>query len=692
MAPTRMMKLCLSSVFLHFLFFAFAAISASGFAAEAIPAMSAQWSRALEPLRTMPVQDTGFVRSGVTFAENYWLAIYGKIPIRGTSPLWGVLWLMSDPQKAADIPLLKIEHPRLAEFFGGATRISLNAYHKRMDDPALQEQIRSLAMDASGSGKAFLELATRAERLENLEEDFSILPFEGEWMSPAQWQAKQDTAKALAAGAAAARAKAPAGDPLDEAILKQWEALKAALRKDDPAAGAQAAQALTEAIAQAAQSRRIALPRLGLDAFYHEHHPFKKSAFFYLLAAICYGVALMRRQKPGGRSQETGDRERGDAERGDAERGDVQTQRRPALSPCQSVSVRVGPWEARDRGAEVTWYFAMAGIVMLVVGLAEQILGITARWMISGRAPLSDMYESFTFATAGMILVALGFELFQAQRRRSWKTAGAESGARGQGSGVRERGDAERGDAERGDAERGDAETRRGKTRRRPAASPRQSVPVRVGPCEPRDKLGTRNSELGTRNSELGTQYLAGFSAALLGFVFMILAHKLPIFDSKIRPILPALQSSWLTYHVITIMLSYAAFALSFFASLCYLGKDALGGDNSSIPLARFLPSLEALDVFNYKIIAVGFPLLTLGIILGAVWASTAWGRPWGFDPKETWSAVTWLVYAIYLHIRFIGGWKGRGAAIVALIGFLCVLFTYLGVNFLLPSIHSYAR
>lgn len=138
-------------------------------------------------------------------------------------------------------------------------------------------------------------------------------------------------------------------------------------------------------------------------------------------------------------------------------------------------------------------------------------------------------------------------------------------------------------------------------------------------------------------------------------------------------------------------MLSYSAFALSFFISIAYLGKDFLGGNNSPIALLRRVPTLEALDLFNYKIVAIGFPLLTLGIIFGAVWASTAWGRPWGFDPKETWSAITWLIYAIYLHARYLAGWKGRPAAFLALLGFLGVLFTYLGVNFLLPGLHSYA-
>ncbi len=184
---------------------------------------------------------------------------------------------------------------------------------------------------------------------------------------------------------------------------------------------------------------------------------------------------------------------------------------------------------------------------------------------------------------------------------------------------------------------------------------------------------------------------IAGFGAGVLGFIFMVIAHKAPIFSTEIRPLMPALQSSWLTYHVATIMLSYSAFALSFFISLCYLAKDILGGDESSIGLVKKIPSLQDLDIYNYKVIAVGFPLLTIGIILGAVWAATAWSRPWGFDPKETWSAITWVVYAIYLHIRFMRGWKGRRAALLAILGFACVMFTYLGVNYLLPGLHSYA-
>ena len=169
----------------------------------------------------------------------------------------------------------------------------------------------------------------------------------------------------------------------------------------------------------------------------------------------------------------------------------------------------------------------------------------------------------------------------------------------------------------------------------------------------------------------------------------MVIAHKAPIFDSQIRPLMPALQSSWLTYHVVTIMLSYSAFALSFAISVIFLVKSYVGANRFGLSK---LPDLDALDVLNYKAIAVGFPLLTIGIILGAVWAATAWGRPWGFDPKETWSAITWLIYAIYFHLRLIGGWKGRRAAILAIIGFLAVIFTYVGVDMLLPQIHGAQR
>ena len=106
--------------------------------------------------------------------------------------------------------------------------------------------------------------------------------------------------------------------------------------------------------------------------------------------------------------------------------------------------------------------------------------------------------------------------------------------------------------------------------------------------------------------------------------------------------------------------------------------------------LARFQASSEILDEVGYKTIAIGFPLLTVGIITGAVWANKAWGTYWGWDPKETWSLITWLVYAAYLHARLTRGWRGIRAAVLSIFGFFSVIFAYLGVNLLLSGLHSY--
>jgi cytochrome c-type biogenesis protein CcsB len=130
--------------------------------------------------------------------------------------------------------------------------------------------------------------------------------------------------------------------------------------------------------------------------------------------------------------------------------------------------------------------------------------------------------------------------------------------------------------------------------------------------------------------------------------------------------------------------LGYAAFALAFGAATLYLGQG-----RSRKPSAK-LPSLADLDRFIYQSVVLGFILLTLGILTGAVWAESAWGRYWSWDPKETWSLITWLIYAALLHARLVKGWQGRRIAWLAVLGFAAVLFTYFGVSFLLPGLHSY--
>ncbi|MDI6704307.1 MAG: c-type cytochrome biogenesis protein CcsB [bacterium] len=159
-------------------------------------------------------------------------------------------------------------------------------------------------------------------------------------------------------------------------------------------------------------------------------------------------------------------------------------------------------------------------------------------------------------------------------------------------------------------------------------------------------------------------------------------ASVLPGEYKEVRPIVPALQSFWLPIHVSTCFLSYACFAIAFCTSLIYLLKERFG--------FKRIPDTEFLDQITYRVVSFGFLLLTFGIITGAIWANYAWGRYWGWDPKETWSLVTWLIYVGYLHARFISGWRGKKTAWIAIIGFLISMFTFVGVNFLLSGLHSY--
>lgn len=172
-----------------------------------------------------------------------------------------------------------------------------------------------------------------------------------------------------------------------------------------------------------------------------------------------------------------------------------------------------------------------------------------------------------------------------------------------------------------------------------------------------------------------------GAATALLALLALAYAST---FESEIRPLMPALRSNWLTVHVFTSFLGYAGFAVAFVASACYL---VAARRNSKVRKE----TIEALEAVTAKTISFGFLFLTVGIIGGAVWANSAWGSYWQWDPKETWSLITWFVYAVFLHCRFMRGWKGKRAAWISIAGFASVLFTYLGVNFLLSGLHSYA-
>ena len=175
-----------------------------------------------------------------------------------------------------------------------------------------------------------------------------------------------------------------------------------------------------------------------------------------------------------------------------------------------------------------------------------------------------------------------------------------------------------------------------------------------------------------------------------LAFLAMAYASFSPDINSHIQPLIPALKSNWLISHVITCFFGYAAFGLSFALSIMYLIKR-LDKQGSKGIFVKLIPAQDILDDLNYQMIVIGFLMLTLGIITGSVWAHSAWGTYWSWDPKETWSLITWLIYASVIHSRMVRGWRGRKIAILSIIGFCCVLFTYFGVNYL-SGLHSYAK
>ena len=190
----------------------------------------------------------------------------------------------------------------------------------------------------------------------------------------------------------------------------------------------------------------------------------------------------------------------------------------------------------------------------------------------------------------------------------------------------------------------------------------------------------------------------------------------LPIEMQKASPLVPALQSNWLMMHVSLMMLSYATLITGSLLSILFLmlsikqpqnikddsnlklkttslafAEGILALKSNSSTTSKFASKLlENMDNMSYRIISLGFPFLTIGIIAGAVWANEAWGSYWSWDPKETWALITWLVFAAYLHARIIKGWEGKKPALLASLGFFVVWICYLGVNFLGQGLHSY--
>jgi len=185
-------------------------------------------------------------------------------------------------------------------------------------------------------------------------------------------------------------------------------------------------------------------------------------------------------------------------------------------------------------------------------------------------------------------------------------------------------------------------------------------------------------------------RYKLGLLGAFIMPVVFILMLSSSMLPRKIEPLSPVLQSYWLGIHTVLAFIGDAAFAMAFGMGLMYLIQEHYVKSKHLGGLFKRLPSLQILDEINYRLITIGFPFLSLAIITGALWAESAWGSYWRWDPKEVWSLITWFIYALVLHVRLTVGWRGKRAAILSIIGFCAVLFTFFGVNFLLKGLHRF--
>ena len=168
------------------------------------------------------------------------------------------------------------------------------------------------------------------------------------------------------------------------------------------------------------------------------------------------------------------------------------------------------------------------------------------------------------------------------------------------------------------------------------------------------------------------------FGSTVVAIAFLAVASS-PIAPKDVMPPIPALQSSWLVLHVTLSFIGESFFVLAFVCSIYYL-------------VSRSKERRQRLDRLTYTTIAIGYPIFTAGaLVFGAIWAQSAWGSYWSWDPKETWALITWLVYTAYLHTRLVKKLRGRISAILSIVGFAFTIFTFFGVNYLLAGLHSYA-
>ncbi len=184
---------------------------------------------------------------------------------------------------------------------------------------------------------------------------------------------------------------------------------------------------------------------------------------------------------------------------------------------------------------------------------------------------------------------------------------------------------------------------------------------------------------------------LRTFAVWITGVLLLTVGLAVTVLYLPAAPLVPALRSPWLVIHVAAATLAAAFFTLGMVATALYLVRDVADkrGASGGRLISR-LPDTATLDRISYRVIAFGFPIWTFAVVAGAIWAEYAWGRYWGWDPKETWSLITWILYAAYLHARTTAGWRGRRAAVISLVAYSTLIFNFFGVNIVFVGLHSY--
>lgn len=185
-------------------------------------------------------------------------------------------------------------------------------------------------------------------------------------------------------------------------------------------------------------------------------------------------------------------------------------------------------------------------------------------------------------------------------------------------------------------------------------------------------------------------RYRLGLLGSFVMPVVFLLMLAAAMLSKDIKPLSPVLQSNWLGVHTFFAFMGNAAFALAAALGIMYLVQEHYLKTKHLGELFTRLPDIQTLDYVGYRLISIGFPLLTLAMISGAVWANSAWGSYWRWDPRETWSLITWLIYAMVLHARLVAGWRGRRASILSIVGFATIILAFFGIKLLQRGLHVF--